>query len=87
MPLLTLTAAQATVVANALADAEQYRHLGVGWCIDCAASPDGACRDHLKDLQRAATYRGTAAELDLAPAKSGRPQCSEHRGRPQSAKP
>ena len=61
---VTFTAAQAAVLAGALADAERYRRdLGAGLCADCAASSDGACQDHLEDLDRAEAYRGIAVEL------------------------
>jgi hypothetical protein len=79
MPLLeeaavTLTSAQAAVMASALADAERYRReFGAAWCVDCAVSPDGACQDHLEDLDRAEAYSDIAAELAHALTKSGRP--------------
>jgi hypothetical protein len=61
---VTLTAARAAVLANALADAERYRRdCGAGWCADCAALPDGTCEDHLEDLDRAEAYRDVAGEL------------------------
>jgi hypothetical protein len=61
---VTLTAAQAVVIARALADAEQYRRdRGMAWCADCAASPAAACPGHLDELDRADAYRDTAAGL------------------------
>src|SRR5690242_9879658 len=48
MAPLLLTAAQAAVVASALAEAEQYRRdTARTWCMACAAAPDGACPAHL----------------------------------------
>ena len=71
---VTLTAAQAAVLAKALADAERYRRdCGSAWCADCAASPVGACLDHLEDLDRAEAYRGIAAELVPVLDQIGRP--------------
>jgi hypothetical protein len=62
--VVTLTAKQAAVVANALADAEQYRRDSAAtWCADCAATQDGACPDHLAHLAPASAYRELAAEL------------------------
>jgi hypothetical protein len=71
---VTLTVAQAGVIAKALADAERYRRdRGAVWCADCAASPDGACQDHLEDLDRAESYRDAAAELVPVLTQYGRP--------------
>ena len=62
--VVTLTAAQATVMARALADAEQYRRDSAAtWCADCAATPEGACPDHLAYLAPANAYRELATEL------------------------
>jgi hypothetical protein len=64
MTPLVLTAAQATVIVNALVDAEQYRRdCDTGWCADCAATPDTGCPDHVSDLGKARAYRDAAAEL------------------------
>jgi hypothetical protein len=69
--VVTLTRAQAAVLAKALADAERYRRdLGAGLCADCAASPDGACHDHLEDLDRAEAYKDIAARLAPVLTKS-----------------
>ncbi len=91
MTLLTLTAAQAAVVANALADAEWYRRdFARTWCAGCAAAPDGACPAHLAYAGRADAYRQLRDAIARAipqPRKNGRLRCSEHRGRPESAKP
>ncbi len=68
---VTLTAAQAAVMANALADAEKFRRdRAGGWCSDCGQHPAGACDDHVDDLDRADAYRDLAAELGLT---RGRP--------------
>jgi hypothetical protein len=62
--VVTLTAAQAAVIAKALADAEHYRRdSAAAWCAECAAAQDGACPDHLDDLDRAGAYGDVAAEL------------------------
>ncbi len=61
---VVFTAGQETIVAQALADAEKYRRRRVeDWCGDCAATPAGACDDHLDDLDLADAYRDLAAEL------------------------
>ena len=71
---ITLTTAQAAVMAKALVDAEQYRRdTAATWCADCAASPDVACQDHLEDLDRAEAYSEVAAELVHVLTKIGRP--------------
>ena len=73
-PAVTLTAAQAAVVARALADAEHYRRgSATAWCADCAATQDGACPDHLAYLAPADAYRDLAAELVHALDQIGRP--------------
>jgi hypothetical protein len=61
---VTVTTAQAAVVAKALEDAEGYRRLRADqWCGNCEAAPQGACDDHLNDLDLADAYRDLAAEL------------------------
>lgn len=70
---VTLTAAQAAVMAKALADAEQYRRDSAAtWCADCAAAQDGACPNHLAYLAPARAYRQLAAELALITKSAGR---------------
>ncbi len=72
--VVTLTAAQATVIAKALADAEHYRRdSATAWCADCAAAQDGACPFHLDDLDRAEAYRDAAAELVPVLTQCSRP--------------
>lgn len=82
MALLTLTVAQVAVITGALADAERYRReCGSGLCADCAASPDGACQDHLEDLDRANAYSDVAGELVMS--SPNRPAVMfAHHGRP-----
>ena len=76
MTLLTLTAAQAAVMAKALTDAEHYRRdSATAWCADCAAMPDGSCPDHLAFLAPASAYRELAAELAQATNTAGRGVC------------
>ncbi|MGH3222573.1 MAG: hypothetical protein ACRDPY_28405 [Streptosporangiaceae bacterium] len=61
---VTLTAKQAAMAARALADAEGYRRLRADqWCSDCETAPEGACEDHVNDLDLADAYRDLAAEL------------------------
>jgi hypothetical protein len=70
---VTLTAAQAAVVTRALADAEHYRRdSAAAWCVDCAATQDGACPDHVAFLAPVAAYRDLAAELANAVITAGR---------------
>ena len=65
---VTLTAAQAAVMADALADAEKYRRdRAAGWCADCESRPEGACPDHVDD------HRHLAAALGLPESREGRP--------------
>lgn len=69
---ITLTAAQAGVVARALIDAEHYRRdSAAAWCTDCAAK-DGACPDHVAFLAPASAYRELAVELAHAVSTAGR---------------
>jgi hypothetical protein len=73
---VTLTAAQAAVVANALADAEQYRRdPAVAWCADCAATQEGPCPDHLANVAPANAYRELAAELAHVTNAAGHGVC------------
>jgi hypothetical protein len=70
---VTLTPAQAGVVARALADAEHYRRdSAAAWCTDCAAAAAGCCPDHVAYLAWAHTYRDMAAELAQAANSAGR---------------
>ena len=69
---VTLTAAQAAVMAKALADAGHYHLYRSAWCADCAAAPTGVCPDHLEDLDRAHAYRELAAELAHVTKSAGR---------------
>jgi hypothetical protein len=64
---VTLTAAQAAVMVKALIDAEHYwRDSATAWCAGCAATPDGACPDHVAFLAPVSSYRELAAELAQA---------------------
>jgi hypothetical protein len=70
---ITLTAAQAGVVARALIDAEHYRRdSAAAWCTDCATAKDGACPDHVAFLAPASAYRELAVELAHAVSTAGR---------------
>ena len=77
---VTLTAEQVVVMADALADAEKYRRdRAAGWCADCESRPEGACPDHVDDLDAVAVcfladaYRHLAVELGLPESREGRP--------------
>ena len=71
---VTLTAEQVVVMADALADAEKYRRdRAAGWCADCESRPEGACPDHVDDLDQADAYRHLAVELGLPESREGRP--------------
>jgi len=91
MTLLTLTTAQAALVATALTEAEQYRRdIAKTWCPACAAARDGACPAHLVYVSRADDYRGlrhSLAQVVPLPNTKGQPQCCEHRSWPESATP
>jgi hypothetical protein len=64
---VTVTTTQAALIAKALADAETYRRPHAeDWCADCETAPQGACEDHLNDLDQADAYRDLAAELARA---------------------
>jgi hypothetical protein len=71
---ITLTAAQAPIVARALADAEGYRRLRADqWCANCETAPQGACEDHLNDLDLADAYRDLATGLAEAMQPTSEP--------------
>ena len=75
--VVTLTAAQAVVMAKALADAERYRRdFAAAWCADCATAKGGACPAHLAYLAPADAYRDLAAELAHVLTQNGPPRCS-----------
>ena len=66
-PGRSVSPADATVLGQALADAEAHRRRRAGaYCYDCASTHAGACHDHLDDLDRADAYRDLAAELTPA---------------------
>ena len=76
MTAVTLTAAQADVVANALADAEWYRRdFAKTWCAACATAADGSCPAHRAYIGRADAYRQLREVIALAksPATQKRP--------------
>ena len=63
-PCIVFTAGQESLVAQALADAEGWRRLQADqWCAYCEAAPEGACQQHLDDLDLADTCRDLAATL------------------------
>jgi hypothetical protein len=70
---LTLGRAEGGVIMRALVDAEGYRHLRASqWCAKCETAPEGACAEHVHDLDLAEGYRRLAAELaDVLPEPPG----------------
>jgi hypothetical protein len=63
-PGRAISPADAVIIRQALADAEQHRRERVdAYCYDCASSPMEACETHLDDLDQADAYRDLAAEL------------------------
>jgi hypothetical protein len=71
--VVTLTVAQATTIAKALADAEHYRRdSAAAWCAGCAAAQGGACPAHLAYLAPATAYGELAAELAHITKSAGR---------------
>jgi hypothetical protein len=70
---LTLGRAEGAVIMRALADAEGYRHLHASqWCAKCETAPEGACAEHVDDLDLAEAYRHLTAQLaDVLPEAPG----------------
>jgi hypothetical protein len=63
---LALTGPQRDVMAQALADAADYRESGCDRaCADCGASPSGLCADHEADMDKADSYRALARALGI----------------------
>jgi hypothetical protein len=63
-PVIGLTHAQAGLALKALSDAENHRRLRADQrCTDCETAPQGACDDHLDDLDLADEFRRLAGEL------------------------
>jgi hypothetical protein len=64
---VTITSAQAAVIAQALDDAQAYRRRRAeAWCSDCETAPEGACQDHLADLDQADAYAELGRQLAAA---------------------
>lgn len=62
--VVTITTAQAAVIAQALTDAASYRRKHVeDWCADCEAHPAGACETHVNDLDQADAYEALLRAL------------------------
>jgi hypothetical protein len=60
----TLTGAQLVIVLTALADAETYvTERAAAWCDACESAPEGACSEHVEDLDQADVYRQLAREI------------------------
>lgn len=80
--LVTLTAARAAALRQALADAEVYRRQrAAAWCADCEPSPAGECMDHMYDLDAAGAYRVPAsglARVRTEPPEGGRDASPAH---------
>ena len=82
---VTLTAAQASVIAKALVDAERYRRDSAAmWCAGCEATQGGACPDHVAFLAPAVAYRELAVELAYQTNAPGRSVRSTTAGLSQS---
>ena len=63
-PGRSVSPADATVLARALADAEAYRReRAAAYCYDCASSPMEACETHLDDLDQAGAYAELGRQL------------------------
>lgn len=59
-----LTDAQRATVLIALADAETYvTERDATWCDTCESAPEGACHEHVNDLDQADRYRQLAREI------------------------
>jgi hypothetical protein len=64
-PGRAISPADASVLGQALADAEAYRReRAAGWCADCQEHPAGACEGHVDDLDQADAYRQLADALE-----------------------
>ena len=59
-----LTPDQRDVLAQALADAIEYRTPGAD-CADCDEHPAGLCPDHADDLNRSDAYLAVASQLGI----------------------
>jgi hypothetical protein len=61
---VTITAAQAGLIGQALADATAYRRQqATAWCGDCDRHPAACCDQHVADLDQADAYVALAADL------------------------
>jgi hypothetical protein len=61
---VALTRSDGELIMGALADAAGYRELRAGqWCDKCVTAPEGACEDHVHDLDLAGAYRALAVQL------------------------
>ena len=59
-----LTGAQWELTLVALADAETYvTDRAAAWCEACESAPEGACQEHVNDLDQADAYRQLAREI------------------------
>ena len=59
-----ISPAEAVTLGKALADAEAYRREGAdGSCTDCESRPEGACPDHVDDLDQAYAYAALGSQL------------------------
>lgn len=61
---VTLSGAQLVIILTALADAETYvTERAAAWCDACESAPEGACTEHVEDLDQADVYRQLAREI------------------------
>jgi hypothetical protein len=59
-----LTDAQRATVLIALADTETYvTERAAAWCDACESAPEGACHEHVDDLDQTDRYRQLAREI------------------------
>jgi hypothetical protein len=67
-----ITAAQAAIIGQALADAEAWRRKRAGgWCRDCEQHPAGACEQHLNDLDTADAYAALGRQFQEGESSGG----------------
>jgi hypothetical protein len=70
---VALTRSDGELIMGALADAAAFRQqLANQWCDRCMTAPEGACAEHLDDMDLAAAYGDLSARLaEVLPEPSG----------------
>lgn len=70
---VALTRDDGELILRAFADAAAYRQLRANqWCENCLTAPQGACDEHLDDLDLASAYGELSARLAaILPAPEG----------------